>query len=144
MKPELLRRVDALQRLDDQALEEFRELAVGTRRDKGDEIVGHIDPSRDVYFVLDGLVRVELCHANGQYITFQLLPAGEMFGELSAIDGLGRSASASVEEDAMLACMSQRLFILHRRTSGLCKQSGTALGRSGAPPHIKVYLASRN
>jgi CRP/FNR family transcriptional regulator, cyclic AMP receptor protein len=110
LTPALLRRVDALQQLDDPALEEFAELAEGTCREKGDEVVGHMDPSRDVYFILVGLVRVELFHTNGQYITFQLLPSGEMFGELSAIDGLGRSASVSVEEDAMLACMSQRRF----------------------------------
>lgn len=136
--------MDALQGLDNQALEEFGELALGTRSDEADEIVGHMDPSQDVYFVLDGLVRVELCHTNGQYITFQLLPAGEMFGELSAIDGLGRSASASVEEDAMLACMSKRLCTLPGRASRLFKQSDAALGRFGAPPHTQVYLAFRD
>ncbi|MEM7404594.1 MAG: Crp/Fnr family transcriptional regulator [Pseudomonadota bacterium] len=110
LTPDLLRKVDALRELDDAALEAFASEAVGTYRDKGEEVVSHMDASRDVYFIIDGLMRVDLCHTNGVHITFQVLPAGEMFGEVSAIDGLGRTASVSVEEDARLACLSQRKF----------------------------------
>ncbi|MFT5389975.1 MAG: CRP/FNR family cyclic AMP-dependent transcriptional regulator [Gammaproteobacteria bacterium] len=66
------------------------------------EILSHLHESRDVYFIVSGTVRVNMVAAGGRQITYQLLPPGEMFGELAAIDGLPRSASVLAEEACVL------------------------------------------
>jgi CRP/FNR family transcriptional regulator, cyclic AMP receptor protein len=43
-------------------------------------------------------------------VSFRDLPAGEMFGELSAIDGLPRSCSVVALTDTLVAVMSASLF----------------------------------
>ena len=100
LTPDLLRRVDSLCELDDEALLEFAAEATGTQRskEKEPEIVSHMDNSRDVYFIIEGMARVDMFHTNGMRITFQILTEGQMFGELAAIDGLERSARVIVEE----------------------------------------------
>lgn len=73
---------------------------------KGEAIVRYDDPSRDLYRVLTGSVRVSLVASTGRSITFQLLRAGEMFGEIAAIDGKPRTADVSAEEHSTVGCIS--------------------------------------
>ena len=56
-------------------------------------ILGYQDDSREVFFVVRGQVRVTFFSECGREVSFRDLPAGEMFGELSAIDGLPRSCT---------------------------------------------------
>ncbi len=48
--------------------------------------------------------------ASGRQITYQLLHAGEMFGELSAIDGLPRSTSCYAETETFAAKLDGAAF----------------------------------
>jgi hypothetical protein len=79
LTPDMLRRVDSLRELDDSALLEFAAEAAGTTRDKDDEVVSHMDASRDVYFIIDGMVRVDIFHTNGMRITFQILTLSSLY-----------------------------------------------------------------
>lgn len=58
-------------------------------------VVQHDDPSTDVYFVLQGGVRVTVLVSGGREIIFADLGPGEQFGELAAIDSGPRSASVA-------------------------------------------------
>lgn len=69
---------------------------------RGDEIIRYEATDRDVYFILSGRVRAELLKAAGETISLQDLGAGEMFGELSAMDGLPRSTSVIALDEARL------------------------------------------
>jgi CRP/FNR family transcriptional regulator, cyclic AMP receptor protein len=73
-------------------------------------ILGYLDDSRDVFFVVRGQVRVTFFSASGREVSFRDLPAGEMFGELSAIDGLPRSCTVMALTDTLVAVMSASLF----------------------------------
>ena len=73
-------------------------------------ILGYRDDSRDVFFVVRGQVRVTFFSACGREVSFRDLPAGEMFGELSAIDGLPRSCTVVALTDTMVAVMSASLL----------------------------------
>jgi CRP/FNR family transcriptional regulator, cyclic AMP receptor protein len=73
-------------------------------------ILGYLDASRDVFFVVRGQVRVTFFSASGREVSFRDLPAGEMFGELSAIDGLPRSCTVMALTDALVAVMSASIF----------------------------------
>jgi len=58
------------------------------------QIVSHLDNSGDVFFILNGVVRITIYSIAGKETTFRDMTTGQMFGELSAIDGMPRSAHA--------------------------------------------------
>lgn len=82
-----------------------------TRRYRaGAEIVRYGEADRDVFFLLSGRVQAALLTSSGKLVTFQQLEGGEMFGELSAIDGEPRSASVVAIEESSLLRMSATDF----------------------------------
>jgi len=52
------------------------------------------DDGRDVYILVEGMVKVVTTSASGRQVILDLMTAGSVLGELSAIDGQPRSASA--------------------------------------------------
>ena len=73
---------------------------------KRQQIFSANDESRDLYFLLSGKVRVILYSPQGRRVSFGILEAGEMFGEIAAIDGLPRSAAVEAVQDCRLAVLS--------------------------------------
>ena len=73
--------------------------------------------SREVFFVVQGTVRVVNYTLSGREIAFATLVTGEYFGELAAIDALPRTASVQAIEDSLLAFLQANVFLdlLHRR-----------------------------
>jgi len=76
-----------------------------------DEIIGRESPSRDVYFVIAGQVRVVNHSLSGREIAFHELTAGSYFGQLAAIDGQPRSASVVAVTNSLLASVSPETFV---------------------------------
>ena len=68
------------------------------------------DESRDVFFVLQGLVRVVFFSPGGREVAFNVVSAGGCFGELSAIDGSARSATCVARTNAELAILPASSF----------------------------------
>lgn len=68
-------------------------------------IVSHQDSSTDVYFIVSGKVRVTIFSRSGKEVSFRDLAAGQLFGDLSAIDGELRSASVVSLSDAVVVSM---------------------------------------
>jgi CRP/FNR family cyclic AMP-dependent transcriptional regulator len=66
--------------------------------------------NRDIYFVVSGRVRITFYAHDGHEIAFRDLGEGNSFGELSAIDGQARSASAVVLSPSVLAVLSRTQF----------------------------------
>ena len=58
----------------------------------GDTIIERDDDSNSVYFLISGTVHVLDYSKSHRAVTYASLKDGEMFGEMSAIDGLPRSA----------------------------------------------------
>ncbi|MEM7404470.1 MAG: Crp/Fnr family transcriptional regulator [Pseudomonadota bacterium] len=97
----------------DLSLEERESIAsrCQSRRYRAGELVlAQEDPSRDVFFIISGTVRVQFLDKTGKDTLFRAQTAGEMFGELSAIDGARRSATIQAEEDCWLAFISPEDF----------------------------------
>ncbi|ALJ35448.1 Crp/Fnr family transcriptional regulator [Azospirillum brasilense] len=76
-----------------------------------EQIIDHQGESRDVALVVDGRVRVLSHSPTGREISFDDIEAGGFLGEMAAIDGLPRSASAvALEEGTLIAFLAPRPF----------------------------------
>jgi len=73
-------------------------------------IVSQDDNSNDVFFIVQGRVRITTYSTSGKEISFRDMTLGQIFGELAAIDGLPRSASAVSLSDSLLASMSAEAY----------------------------------
>lgn len=82
----------------------------GGRYQAGAEILAHQRESGSVYFVVSGRVRVTLTAVSAKVVTFRDLVAGDLFGDLAAIDGLHHSATVVTLEESLLAWMSAQRF----------------------------------
>ncbi len=69
-----------------------------------------------VYFILAGTVRIYAAQPDGNEVTLAILGPGAIIGELSLLDGLGRSASASTLEPTSLYWLDRISFVRCVRT----------------------------
>jgi len=76
----------------------------------GEQIIDQHSDSRDIFFVVEGRVRVVNYSLSGREITFDDLEPGSHFGELAAIDGLPRSASVMALSEARIASLPADQF----------------------------------
>ena len=77
-----------------------------------DEVVVDIDDaSNDVFFIIEGAVRVVFRTAFGYESILNDLNSGEFFGELAAIDGLTRSACVTTLRRTRLAIVPASVFV---------------------------------
>lgn len=63
-----------------------------------------------VYVVLEGHIRIERAMPSGPAHELGLLGPGEMFGEMSLVDGAPRMASATAETSVLLARLGRDAF----------------------------------
>lgn len=77
----------------------------------GELVVGHNDTTFDVFFLLAGRLQVNLYSAEGQRVGFHEMGSGDMFGEISAIDGLPRSASVEAAIASRVAMLPRHRFL---------------------------------
>ena len=78
----------------------------------GEHIIDGQSASRDVYFVVSGIVRVVNYSASGREVAFDDITAGGYFGELSALDGAPRSAFVQAQHaEAVTAAMPYEVFL---------------------------------
>ncbi len=109
--PDQLASVELLSGLAPDALQRLEQGCMWRRYKRGEEIVARDSDSRDLFMVITGSVEVANFSTTGREIAYATIPAGEYFGELSALDNLPRSATVSAAEDTLVAVMPRTLFI---------------------------------
>lgn len=89
------------------------------RYETGEEIVRYHDDSNSVFLITQGEVRVNYYSISGKEVILCDLRSGEIFGELTAIDGESRSATVSARTSTLLASISssdfQELIFINRK-----------------------------
>jgi len=75
-----------------------------------EQIIDRQSTSKDVYFIVEGRVRVVNYSMSGREISFDDIGAGNYFGELAAIDGEPRSANIVALEKTTVAILSAEAF----------------------------------
>jgi CRP/FNR family cyclic AMP-dependent transcriptional regulator len=101
-----LRNIELFKSLDDEAYGQISSLVKWKRYRKGAEVIPYMGEKDEVYFIASGSVRVTIFSFSGKEISYQELGSGKMFGELSAIDQLPRTANVIALEPALIGTIS--------------------------------------
>lgn len=106
-----LSEIPYLEGLDEPARKSLEQRARWVRHAAHDTIIDRENESRDVFFLVEGRVRVVNFSLSGREITFDELDAGGVFGELAALDGMPRSAAVVALTDTLVASISPDTFV---------------------------------
>jgi CRP/FNR family cyclic AMP-dependent transcriptional regulator len=81
------------------------------RYDKGAEIIAQQGASREVYFIAGGAVRVRTYSPAGRQVSFRDMEAGEIVGDIAAVDGEPRSLDVTALGECVLASLPAAAFM---------------------------------
>ena len=113
--PTILSAIDVFRNLSLKDYESLSHILKAHNYKPDQHIITLGDHTRDVFFIINGKVRITTFTSGGKEITFQDMKAGQMFGELSAIDGESRSTNVVALSESLLVTASPESFfkILH-------------------------------
>jgi len=106
-----LRQIRFLGKLPDAALEQLGRDCRWRRYLPAQRVISRDAPDRDVYLIVTGMVRATAFSAAGRQVTYRDIPAGDWFGDFSAIDGYARSADIVAVRETLVAAMSPAVFL---------------------------------
>lgn len=106
-----LRRIALLDALDDARLDRLAQACRWQRVAAGQALLLRAQDRGEVFFLVDGRVRVTTYAANGRQVTFRDTAAGEVVGDIAAIDGQPRSADVLTLEDSVVAVLEREPFL---------------------------------
>jgi CRP/FNR family cyclic AMP-dependent transcriptional regulator len=67
-------------------------------------------PGEAVYIILNGTVKIHVEQGDGRDVILSILGSGDLLGEMSLIDSMGRSASALTLENSLMLWMDKHSF----------------------------------
>lgn len=105
-----LAHVELFTGLSAEAIAEIESSCVWRRLEAGEPVFDRDTDSLEVYFVVEGAVRI-LTHADDREVALADVVAGNYFGELAAIDGMGRSARAVASRSTVVASLDRINFL---------------------------------
>jgi CRP-like cAMP-binding protein len=105
-----LKQIPLFAHLKDSQLKEIAARCSSVQFKKGSTVFQKTDMSTDLYIVNSGILKAVLTDDEGDEMVLARFEKGAFFGELSLLDGKGRSASIVAEEDADLFVLSKETF----------------------------------
>ena len=91
------------------------------RYPSGREIFAKGSPGQSLVAVLRGSIKISSLSNEGKEIVFNIINAGEIFGEIAVLDGEERSADATAMTDCELLVLNRRDFLhLLENRADLC------------------------
>lgn len=106
-----LKEIPLFTHLKDAQLKEIASRCKKVHAKKGEVIFHKTDMSTDLYIVDSGTLKAVLLDDDGDEIVLARFEAGAFFGELSLLDGQGRSATIVADTDSELSVLSQPVFL---------------------------------
>jgi CRP/FNR family cyclic AMP-dependent transcriptional regulator len=106
-----LKNIPLFKALKDAQLKEIAARCRSARYKKGDVIFHKTDLSTDLYIVNSGRLKAVLADEEGGEMVLARFESGAFFGELSLLDGKGRSATIIADSDAELAVLTKDVFL---------------------------------
>jgi CRP/FNR family cyclic AMP-dependent transcriptional regulator len=108
--PEALAEISLFRDLTIGQLSKLSALMQRKRYPAGTEIITVNLPGEIAYVILDGSVKIHIDQPDGSDVIVAILGAGEVVGEMSLVDSLGRSASVTALESSTLLLMDRAAF----------------------------------
>jgi len=105
-----LRVIELLEGLAPEKLDALARQCVWRNYEAGKRIISRNADDRDVYLLVSGRVRITTYSQGGRQVTFRDIAAGDIFGEVAALDEKPRSADVISLDSTLLASMSPPLF----------------------------------
>ena len=76
----------------------------------GTNVLTAEQPGEAVYIILHGTVKIHVEQSDGRDVILSILGTGDLLGEMSLIDSVGRSASAMTLENSLMLWMDKHTF----------------------------------
>lgn len=105
-----LSRIKLFSGLSDEELDDIESRCRWHSYPAQEQIIDRQSDDRDIYFIVEGAVRVLNYSFSGREIAFDDIQAGSIFGELAALDGEPRSANVVTVAPTEAATMSPSAF----------------------------------
>jgi CRP/FNR family cyclic AMP-dependent transcriptional regulator len=97
--------------LDPSDLERLSNYARSVQLDRGEILFRKGVPGHSLFIIIEGLIKIGVPAADGRELVFNLMRAGEVFGEIALIDGAPRSADAVAMAPTELLVVERRDFL---------------------------------
>lgn len=111
MLVEYLKKIPLFCHLKESQLREIAARCRNAQYKKGNVVFHKTDPSTDLYIVNSGKLNAVLADEEGDEMVLAQFEKGAFFGELSLLDGKGRSATIVADKDSELAVLTQKVFL---------------------------------
>jgi CRP/FNR family transcriptional regulator, cyclic AMP receptor protein len=110
-KLSVLRKHPIFSDLDSEALDQLCRYAKHTVLKRGATIFAKGDAGNSLYAVITGTVKISLSSPDGRNAILNLVGPGELFGEMSVLDGQDRSADATANTNCEIYVIDRRDFL---------------------------------
>lgn len=126
-----IQNIPLFKQLKDSQLKEIAARCKTARYKKGDVVFHRTDLSTELYVVNSGTLKAVLADEDGGEIVLAQFSKGAFFGELSLIDGKGRSATIVADTDSELAVLRKDVFLelLYKEPKLAVEVMGTLVDR---------------
>lgn len=106
-----LKHINILDGMDESLVQSIDRMSSMSSVRKHQPIYFGDEPSRSVFFLKDGHVKISRISADGREVIIDVIGPGEIFGELSLVDGgEGRDEIAEALDDALVCAMNVQDF----------------------------------
>lgn len=106
-----LKHINILDGMDESLVQSIDRMSSMSSVKKHQPIYFGDEPSRSVFFLKDGHVKISRISADGREVIIDVIGPGEIFGELSLVDGgEGRDEIAEALDDALVCAMNVQDF----------------------------------
>jgi len=110
-KVEHLRKVPIFSDLSDSDLEKISSKMISRIYEKGKMILLEESEGETFFIILSGVVKVTRLSDDGREVILAILGESDFFGEMSLLDGEGRSANIVANENSEVVTLSRRDFL---------------------------------
>jgi CRP/FNR family cyclic AMP-dependent transcriptional regulator len=110
-KLSVLRKHPYFSDLDAAAFDQLCRYAKHSTLKRGTTIVSKGDPGNSLIAVISGTVKISVSSADGRSAILNLIGPGEIFGEMSVLDGQPRSADATANTNCEIFIIDRREFL---------------------------------
>jgi CRP-like cAMP-binding protein len=97
--------------LGPEALDQLCRYAKHSTLKRGATIFSKGDPGNSLFAVISGTVKISISSPDGRNAILNLIGAGQIFGEMSVLDGQARSADATANTGCEIFAIDRREFL---------------------------------